>query len=45
VKRNGEYYVEECDDLIPVDKNTWKPLWGLSIEHHWQLILFKAWLK
>lgn len=45
MKRNGEYYVEECDDLIPVDKNTWKPLWGLSIEHPWQLILFKAWLK
>lgn len=45
VKRNGEYFVEECDDLIPVDKNTWKPLWGLSTEHPWQIMLFKAWLK
>jgi hypothetical protein len=45
VKRNGEYFVEECDDLIPVDKLTWKPLWGLTLDHPWQIILFKAWLK
>jgi hypothetical protein len=45
VKRNGEYFLEECDDLIPVDKLTWKPLWGLTLDHPWQIILFKAWLK
>ena len=37
--------IEECDDIIPVDKKTWKPLWGLSYKNPWQLVLMKAWLK
>lgn len=45
VKRNGEYFVEECDDFIPVDKLTWKPIWGLDFAHPWQIMLFKAWWK
>lgn len=45
VKRDGEYVVESCDDVIPVDIKTWKPLWGLSLKSPWQLVLLKAWLK
>ena len=45
VKRDGEYVIEECDDVIPVDRKTWKPLWGLSYKNPWQLILLKAWMK
>ena len=45
VKREGEYIVDECDDIIPVDRKTWKPMWGLSYKYPWQLVLLKAWLK
>lgn len=45
VKRNGEYFVEECDDYVPVDKTSWKLIWGLTLDHPWQIMLFKAWLK
>ena len=28
-----------------MDRRTWKPLWGLSLEHPWQIVLLKAWIK
>lgn len=31
--------------MIPVDKETWKPLWGLSYDRPWQIVLLKAWMK
>ncbi len=32
VRRNGEYYVEYMDDLIPVSGNKQLPLWGLTLK-------------
>ena len=45
IKRDGEYVIEECDDIIPVDRRTWKPMWGLHYKFPWQLLLLKAWIK
>lgn len=45
VKRNGEYFIEQCDDYIPVEKKTWKPIWGIDLKHPWQVILMKMWIK
>ena len=45
VKRNGDYYVNCIDDVIPVKKKSKEPLWGLSKKYPWQLLLLKAWLK
>ena len=45
VKRDGEYFVNVIDDLIPVHPKTRQPFWGLSIKYPWQLLLLKAWIK
>ncbi len=33
------------DDRIPIDKRTLEPIWGLSFERPWEIILVKAWAK
>jgi hypothetical protein len=45
VRRNGEYYVDYVDDWIPVEGHEQIPMWGLSINEPWKLILMKAWIK
>jgi len=45
VRRNGEYFVEEIDDVIPVSSDLLHPIWGLSINEPWKLLLMKAWIK
>ena len=45
MKRNGVYHVETIDDEIPVDCVKQFPLWGLSIDCPWQIVLMKAWIK
>jgi hypothetical protein len=45
VRRNGEYFVEFMDDVIPVDPETRLPPWGLREQEPWKIILMKAWLK
>jgi len=32
VRRNGEYFVEVIDDVIPVSNEQQEPIWGLSIK-------------
>jgi len=32
VRRNGEYFVEVIDDVIPVSNEQLEPIWGLSIK-------------
>lgn len=45
IKRSGEYFVEECDDLVPIDKVTKRPMFDLNPKYPWQLLLLKIWLK
>ena len=45
VRRNGEYYVEYMDDMIPVDPESRLLPWGLSEKEPGKIILMKAWLK
>ncbi len=45
VRRNGEYFLECIDDIIPVDGRHQEPIWGLSYNCPWELLLLKAWIK
>lgn len=40
---NGHYRLVTVDDMIPVYEGTNQPLWGMSLEYPWQLLLLKAW--
>lgn len=45
IRRNGEYFVEFVDDVIPVQGSRQMPLWGLTLKEPWKIIIMKAWLK
>jgi len=45
IRRNGEYYVDYVDDFIPIVGAKKLPLWGLSKNEPWKIIIMKAWIK
>jgi hypothetical protein len=42
---DGRFEVITVDDRIPINKVTYEPIWGLSYQNPWELILIKAWAK
>lgn len=42
---DGRFEVIAVDDRIPINKVTFEPIWGLSYDNPWELILMKAWAK
>lgn len=42
---NGRFERVVVDDRIPVYRDTLEPIWGLSYQKPWELILFKAYAK
>ena len=42
---DGRFEVMSVDDKIPVSKQTYQPVWGMSFKNPWELILMKAWAK
>jgi hypothetical protein len=42
---NGRFERVVVDDRIPVYRHTLEPIWGLSYQKPWELILFKAYAK
>ena len=45
INQNGRFETDVVDDLIPVYEETLDPIWGMDIEHAWQIILLKFWAK
>lgn len=41
----GRFEAIAVDDRIPVNKDTFEPIWGMSYKNPWELILLKAWAK
>ena len=43
--KDGRFETEVVDDLIPVYEESEEPIWGMDLNHPWQLILLKVWAK
>ena len=42
---DGKFETICVDDIVPIDKATLMPIWGLSFDRPWEIILVKAWAK
>lgn len=45
INKNGRWETDVVDDWIPVYEDSLEPIWGMDLEHSWQIILLKFWAK
>lgn len=45
VNIDGRFEVITVDDFIPIHKDTLCPIWDMSYNNPWELILIKVWAK
>ena len=45
INQNGRFQTDVVDDWVPVYADTLEPIWGMDMEHAWQIILLKFWAK
>ncbi len=45
INQNGRFETDVVDDWIPVYEDSMEPIWGMDLEHAWQIILLKFWAK
>lgn len=45
INQNGRFETDVVDDWVPVYEDSLEPIWGMDLEHAWQIILLKFWAK
>ena len=45
LNKNGQFVQQLIDDYVPVHKRDEAPIWGLSFEKPWEVLLAKFWAK